>query len=245
MAVPDSLSVLRPIRERDVTQAIVRQINELVRAGELARDQALPSERVAAAALDVSRPTLRAALAQLEELGVVERTPGGVVVRQAARTPYEPPVMPPSEQLHQLLEARRAIEPAIAVLACSRADNAGLDRLALTIQEQEAGGDDREKAAAAEAMFHRQLWRLARNEVLADAIRNVFSQLDVVFDTAMRTRSDFEASLAVHKLTYEAIASGRPRETLAAMNEHLALMERTYEDATGRKFARRSPLAQK
>lgn len=234
----------RPVRERSVVEAAVGMVVELVRGGALREGQRLPAERALAESMEISRPTLRLALEHLQTLGLLVRGDGGRLVVASRWIPDAALTLHALEpgELLALLEARRVIEPQLAVLASVRASDDDLDALQATIEEQAEYGAIRRLAVQAEGRFHRRLWRLADNRPLELAIQSVFGRLDVVLDVAMRTSADVEASLAVHRLTLQAIRSGDRERVLAAMDEHLELLESLYEDTTGRSFHRRTAL---
>ena len=58
-----------------VGQAIARQLQEMIRSGELKPGEKFPSQRVLSERLKVSRPSLREALLTLETLGLVRTLP--------------------------------------------------------------------------------------------------------------------------------------------------------------------------
>jgi GntR family transcriptional repressor for pyruvate dehydrogenase complex len=58
-----------------IGQAIARQLQDMIRSGELQPCEKLPSQRVLAEQLKVSRPSLREALLTLETLGLVRTLP--------------------------------------------------------------------------------------------------------------------------------------------------------------------------
>ena len=238
---------LHPVRERDVVGAVQAQLIELIRAGVLRTGETLPPERALAERLDVSRASLRAALAELVSAGLLEPATGrsGPKVRSDLVPPalWPETLLPERDELFALLEARRAIEPVIAQLAAARANDAAFEDLEATIHVQRVHGTDRARAVQAEGHFHRVLWRLAGNPPLEQAMRTVYLRLEPALDMAMRTPDDTHASLEVHERTLAALRSGDEREVASAMDEHLGLLEQIYEHVAGRPFARRSPLA--
>ncbi len=235
-----------PVRERDVVAAVQAQLVELIRAGALQTGETLPAERLLATQLDVSRASLRAAVAALVAAGLLEPAAGrsGPKVRSNLVPPalWPETSLPERDELFALLEARRAIEPVIATLAAARASDAALESLQATIDAQRAHRTERARAVQAEGRFHRVLWRLAENPPLEQAMRTVYLRLEPALDMAMRTPDDTRASLEVHERTLAALRGGDEHEVAAAMGEHLALLEQIYEHVAGRSFARRSPL---
>ena len=65
-----------PVRTRSVASDVVGQIVERLRSGELKLGDVLPGERVLAAQMDVSRPTVSGAMARLADAGILRRRPG-------------------------------------------------------------------------------------------------------------------------------------------------------------------------
>lgn len=84
----------RPVTPEKIAAAIVRQIETLILRGVLRPGERLPAERDLAARLDVSRPTLREALAELEAQGLVETRPGaGAYAAEALGSAFAPPLV--------------------------------------------------------------------------------------------------------------------------------------------------------
>lgn len=59
-----------------VSQAIARQLQQMIRSGDLPKSERLPSQRALSEQLGVSRPSLREALMTLETLGLIRTYPG-------------------------------------------------------------------------------------------------------------------------------------------------------------------------
>jgi GntR family transcriptional repressor for pyruvate dehydrogenase complex len=235
----DALDSLHPVRQRTVVDEVAAQLLELLRSGALSEGDRLPAEREIASRLQVARASVRAAIAHLQEAGVVATEPGRrgtIVLTSWVPDHLDEPAAPDHDRFRALLEARRVLEPALARLAAQRADHAGLDALAASVAEQEALGDDRPRAVQAEGRFHRLMWRLAGNPPLERAMRDVYVELEAVLDMAMRTEEDTARSLASHRQTLAALRRGEPDAIDAAMSDHLALMEGIYAEVTGRVF---------
>src|SRR3954471_16408761 len=111
-----SLSTFRPLQRYE---QIAERLAADIRSGLLAPGERLPSERELARALEVSRASVREALAALQLRGVVETRPGAGTFVTA-----EPPLsdVPQHDASPSaVLEARAQLEPAIARLAAQRA----------------------------------------------------------------------------------------------------------------------------
>src|SRR5689334_1412049 len=115
-----------PVGPRRTFEGAVEQIGDRIRLGDFARGERLPSERDLAAAMQISRPTLREAVRVLAEAGVLAvRTgsAGGIFVA----SDYVPLELLRSKsdlrlgEVAGVLEARRMIEPRVAQLAAVNA----------------------------------------------------------------------------------------------------------------------------
>jgi GntR family transcriptional repressor for pyruvate dehydrogenase complex len=128
---------LKPVETKKVYLRVVEQIRQMIAGGELSPGDQLPTTAELAEALQVSRPTVREALAALEILGLVESKPGsGSYVTPAAlreRLPAErKPVAEPWASAEEILEARLAYEPACARYAAQRRTPADLQEMRCT-----------------------------------------------------------------------------------------------------------------
>jgi GntR family transcriptional repressor for pyruvate dehydrogenase complex len=234
-----AVSALHPVRARSVVDDVVQQLLELVRSGVLREGDRLPADRELAEHMQVARASVRAAVAHLQAGGVLAGGAGRrgtMVLTNWVPDDLQPAAAPDADRFRALLEARRVLEPALARLAARRTDHAGLERLAETVAEQRALGEDRPRAVQAEGRFHRLMWRLADNPALERAMRDVYIELEAVLDMAMRTADDTERSLQAHERTLAALRDGSADAVDAAMDAHLALMEEIYTQTTGRRF---------
>src|SRR5688500_1348794 len=121
--------LFRPVTTRRVVEAVVEQIIDAIRSGELKVKDRLPPERTLAAQLEVSRPTVRAAIKLLADSGVAEVWPGprvGTIVRTHVIGPdlLREPARRPLGEVADALQARRLLEPGVAQLAAVEATDA-------------------------------------------------------------------------------------------------------------------------
>jgi len=115
---------LKPVETKKVYMRVVEQIRHMIEAGELKPGDQLPTTHELAEALQVSRPSIREALAALEILGLVETKAGsGCFVSKppaAQPSPAAWPLAPSWASAEEILEARLAYEPLCARLAAER-----------------------------------------------------------------------------------------------------------------------------
>ena len=241
------LTLFQPVRTRRTVENVVTQIAEHIKDGELEEGDALPGERQLAARMEVSRRTIRQAVSVLPEAGVLTVLPGpagGIRVRSIWLSPHLGEQVPPlsADEVIEVLEARRTIEPRVAQLAAMRATDADFAAMRSAIDIHRNVSDDREKLNQANTLFHRVMWRSARNSALEAAMRSIWDSLEVALDTTSRTDTDQEDSLRLHEETLVALRKGKPAVVEAAMDAHLRYLEDICEDVLGRDLHRPAPV---
>ncbi len=167
-------------KSADANAAAVGQVRAFIDAGDIAADGRLPPERVLAEEFGVSRRAIRYALDLLEAEGRIRRQQGkGTFVCDARAGAIDL-----SRELAKLtnpvdtLEARMAIEPALARLAALRATRADFDKL-FEAAEASRIASDPEGYEKADAAFHRRIAIAARNPLLM-----------TIFEAVMQVASD-------------------------------------------------------
>src|SRR3954464_3971067 len=159
-----------PVRTRRTFEEAADQIAEKVRSGELRVGDKLPGERALAAQMEISRPTLREAIAVLAEAGllIVRRGPGGGMFVASDVVPVELVRQRSSMRLGEVasvLEARRLLEPRVAQLAAVRAGDADFSALERTIDAMQEicdagyGPADEDHFLQIDVQFHLALAR--------------------------------------------------------------------------------------
>ena len=239
--------MFQPVHSRSVGDDIVQQILGQIRAGQLVEGDSLPSERALAEVLQVSRPTVRGALERLIDAGVLRNGSGrGGNARVSTR--WVPPDLLAAHPDHldidhvlELLEARRTVEPRVAQLAALRGNAADFEHLQQSIDLLVEHQDDLVKAAQAEQLFHRLMWRTSRNRALESLMSSLYAEFGPVFDLMLRIHSDYETGVRLHRDTLAALRRGDPAEIETVMYEHLGHFEQILADVTGRTITRRVP----
>jgi DNA-binding FadR family transcriptional regulator len=234
--------MFEPVRTRHTFEEAAEQIAGKVRSGELRRGDKLPPERDLAAMMQISRPTLREAVRVLVDAGVIEvrRGPGGGMFVAGDVVPVELVRERSSlrlEEVADVLEARRLIEPGVAQLAARRASEADLEALERSIRamreicERGYTQDDEERFLQLDLQFHLALARATGNPTVAALMRSLLRQLEIARDMAMHLPLVPEWTIEIHERTLEAIRSGDPDLVAEVMDEHLSQLERTAEGA--------------
>ena len=242
-----SVTLFAPVRSRKTLDDVLHQIADAIRSGQVGEGELLPGERALADQMQVSRPTVRAAIRELVDAGVVDVTNGrgGGARILSMWVPPEltasSPRQPSPDTVFRLLEARRAVEPRLAQLAAVRAGERHFDSMQRSIELLEAHSDDRERYEQAHDLFHRVMWQAARNPVLERTMVSIFHELAVERDSMMRTAGDQAAALELHGATLRALKSGDPERAGREMHRHLEHFELLMEDVFERGMTNRVP----
>lgn len=211
-------------------EAALGRLRALIEAGDVRNAGRLPPERVLAGQIGVSRRAVRHALDQLEAEGRITRQQGrGTLICDARAGTLDL-----SEQLAKLtnpvdtLEARMAIEPALARLAALRATQADFDKLFEAAEASRAATDpiSYEKADAA---FHRRIAVAARNPLLITIFEAV---LHVASDRSWRHGRETAHCInnqaryaTAHRRIAVAVSERNPAAAEEAMRAHLAMVQ--------------------
>ena len=234
--------MFEPVRTRHTFEEAAEQIAEKVRSGELRLGDKLPAERELAVRMQISRPTLREAARILVEAGLLEvrRGPGGGMFVRSDVVPVELVRQRSSlrlDEVAQVLEARRLIEPGVARLAAQRASDehlAALERSIEAMRDICARGyeaEDEDRFLQLDMQFHLALARAAGNPTVESLMRALLRQLEIARDMAMHLPLVPEWTLEIHERTLAAVRSGDLDAVTEVMDEHLGQLERTASAA--------------
>jgi GntR family transcriptional regulator, transcriptional repressor for pyruvate dehydrogenase complex len=238
-----AVSLFSPVEVPRTVDAVIDQIADLIRVGKVPQGQMLPGERQLAAALGVSRRTLRDALEILGDAGVlsVVAGPGGGTRVASVWVPdlTDPQSPLETEHVFMILEARRALEPRVAQLAALRGTEEDFAAMRETLALQRATPVESQQYWLSNARFHRQMWRASGNRELELAMRSIYRKLQAVVSVV--DDEPISVRLDLHDATLAAIMRGDPDEIEDVMDDHFAHLERLCEITYGRARIRRVP----
>jgi DNA-binding GntR family transcriptional regulator len=167
--------------------------------------------------LDVSPTPVREALARLEHTGMV---------RRVALKGYRVAPVFTREDFAELMEARLAIEPVNARLACERMDQRGLAELERAVEDLKSA--PRGPAFAefkdyleADERFHLLIARQTANQFMEAAYSALGGQIQRFRLFGGVGITDAECAIAEHQAVLEAISAGDPAKAETAMAAHI------------------------
>jgi DNA-binding FadR family transcriptional regulator len=174
LAAGERESFPRPARG---VSAILTQLRRAIETGAYGEGDQLPPERQLAVTFRAARGTVRRALDQLEQAGLVSRRLGSgtFVTARGAEDRLTDEYIDLISPL-QLIEARFAVEPHTTRLAVLNATRRDLDEMQATLAELEDCHDDKDEFTKWDAEFHLRIARASRNPLLV----NVYGQINKV-----------------------------------------------------------------
>lgn len=229
------------VQSEKLSHAVKRQIELLVLRGILRAGERLPSERELAEQMGVSRPSLREALADLQDRGLlVSRAGAGVYVADVLGSAFSPALIQlfsdHDEALFDAIAFRRDMEG----LAAERAARLGSDtdlRVVDTLFRKMAEAHARQNAeeeARRDAEFHLAIIEASHNVVLLHMMRSMYELLrEGVFQNRQvmfRQRTTRAALLDQHRAINVALQARDAEGARAAVHAHLDFIAAALRD---------------
>lgn len=212
-----------------VSQAVAKQLQKMIRNGELATSERLPSQRALAERLGVSRPSLREALMTLETLGLIRTYPGrGTFVSnpqdqtgdQVANWRYSK-----EYSIADVFEVRLLLEGQLARHAAESATLADISQLTATTDRMEAAWERGDLIANVDEdqLFHQHIASKSQNILLQqtyDSLGDLLTetQRQPIPFTALERMAD---SIKEHREIISAIHARDADQAQAAMIRHI------------------------
>lgn len=223
------------IRNSRGARSITAKIRRAIESGKYIDGDQLPPERELSDTYSSSRSTIRKALDNLEEAGLVTRKVGsGTFVSYSG--PAEIDIGTVIDQISplQLIEARIGFERQMTRLAVVHATGRDIEKMESVLEQMEASENDKTEFTRLDSEFHLLLASASGNPL----ILQLYSQINEV-----RTHSQWaaarEAVLQPAKIRkynrfHRAVLNGlRKRDVSAAIDALNGHMELAHQDLTG------------
>ncbi|MEP2782246.1 MAG: FCD domain-containing protein [Pseudoruegeria sp.] len=229
------------IEAEKLSQSVVRQIEQLILRGVLRPGERLPSEREMSERMGVSRPSLREAVAELQNRGLLETRAGaGIFVASILDSAFSDTLVAlfasHNEAVFDYIEFRRDLEGMAAERAARMGSNIDLQLIDTVYRKMEAAHIKRNPAdeAALDAEFHLSIVEASHNVIMLHMMRSMFNLLrEGVFynrQIMFKQRTTRDSLLRQHKTINDAIQARDPRAARAAVEDHMTFVERSLSD---------------
>ena len=224
----------RAAKGRRLYEDIVQQFSSLIQQGVLKPGERLPSERVLADQLQVSRSSVREAIRSLELQGLVISKRGSgtfintdnlesmvALIASTLTSGADTGV----DNLKHIFEMRHMLEPQIAALAAQRANEQEVAELESILEEQVrqiAGGGT---GVDADTSFHFAMASATHNSALVKVVSAVEDILRQSRDQSLQEPGRPQRSLASHREILSMIQTRDVEGARRAMEYHLTAVE--------------------
>lgn len=208
-------------------EQIVVQIEESITKGVLKEGDQLPAERELALQFGVSRTAVREAVKALREKGLVEAYPGkgtfitngtGNSIRQTLDRMIR---VGQPEGTANLAEVREILEPDIAALAATRADEENIAAMREAIAVMDSARQDADAFIEADLDFHLALAEAASNPLILSLIDSIVGLLREQRLRTFYVDGGPERGQYHHKRILEAVEHRDSQGARDAMRAHL------------------------
>jgi len=224
-----------------LSTAVTRQIEKLILRGILRPGERLPAERELADKLGVSRPSLREAIAELQDKGLLTTRAGaGIYVADVLGSAFSDALIrlfaDHDEAVFDYIGFRRDLEGLAACRAARLASDTDLQVIQTIMDKMEAAHKKTNPAdeARLDAEFHMAIIEASHNVIMLHMMRSMFQLLrEGVFynrQVMFKQRTTRGALLDQHRAINVAIQARDPDAARAAINAHLNYVEKALAD---------------
>ena len=224
-----------------LSQSVIRQIEQLILRGILHPGERLPSERDMADKLGVSRPSLRDAIAELSERGLLSSRAGsGVFVAEVLGSAFSPALIQlfatHDEAVSDYISFRRDMEGLAAERAARLGSETDLRVIDTIFRKMEVAHQKRDPSdeAQLDAEFHMAIIEASHNVIMLHMLRSMFDLLrQGVFynrQVMFRNRTTRDQLLDQHRAMNAAVQARDPAAARAAVEAHLTFVEQAFAD---------------
>ena len=225
-----------PIQPEKISHSVVRQIEQLILRGILKPGERLPSERELSDRLGVSRPSLREALAKLQESGLlVSQAGSGVFVGNVLGSAFSETLVQlfsnHDEAVFDYIAFRRDMEGMAAERAAIKGTDTDLKVINTIFEKMEAAHSKRDPSqeAGLDADFHLSIIEASHNVIMLHMMRSMYQLLrEGVFynrQIMFKQRTTRDALLDQHRAINTALQNRDARGARAAVEAHLGFVE--------------------
>lgn len=225
---------VRPIERSTLPDAIVKQIMDMIAAGDLKPGDRIPPERELGEKFGVGRTSVREAIKALASLGLIRRTREGTFVSEYSKNSISGKLgyqfLLIQADIDEIFETRRMIEIGLVRYAAQRATNDDIESMGEIL-----GGYDGDVSGffKVDREFHSAIAAAAQNRVLYELYCAVG---DLLFRShryyqfqdlpPAGVKKLIEAARRDHRRLLDALAGQDADRAATAMAEHLDTMQR-------------------
>lgn len=230
-----------PIPQEKLSSGVIRQVEELILRGLLRPGERLPSERDLSERLGVSRPSLREALSDLQDRGLlVSKAGAGVFVGEDLGGTFPEALVSlfakHDRAVFDYLDFRKDMEGLAVERAAKLGSDTDLQVVDQIFKKMEAAHIKRNPAdeAALDADFHLAIVEASHNIILLHMMRSMFQLLreGVFYNRSImfKQRLTRDHILGQHRTINDALQARDPEAARAAVASHMEYVRQALLD---------------
>ena len=225
-----------------IAEIVSNQLEDMIAEGSLQQGDQLPSERILAERLEVSRPTLREAKQILISKGLLKsHQGGGTYVTSSLNSSISDPLMnllkERPEFKFDILELRHTLDSEAAFLAASRATATEKENIKEKYDIMvgfHLKREDHVASALADINFHLSITEASHNIALLHITRSIYDVLLTSIENNLQylyTIKGVEKSLtSQHKLILDSIIKGDSETAKLAAKTHMEFVNKSLSE---------------
>ncbi|WP_083507811.1 FadR/GntR family transcriptional regulator [Aureimonas frigidaquae] len=228
---------------------VYEKVVSMIASGILQIGDELPSERDLASMLSVSRATVRSAVQQLGEEGIVHisqgartRVTGDDVQLSGQRIGVTNASSINGYSLEAVHAARLLVETAVVGDAAHHLSEADIMRLENSIAAQTEARNDPVRFLICDREFHLAIYYASPNRLLADFVVDLYTYMLDHRRIAMGQPGAIEKSLEDHAFIVRALKMRNPQAVSAAFADHIRRIHDTSKAVDGGKSPGADPV---
>jgi GntR family transcriptional regulator, transcriptional repressor for pyruvate dehydrogenase complex len=244
-AAPPARGLLAPVTIRTTGEVIAERFVTAIALGQFVPGQRLPAERELAGMLNVSRATVREAIARLAESGYVtvrRGRAGGTFVAAGwgpdAEEMIRRTLNPEWQELELLLDFRQLVEQQIARTAAIRREDSDILAIRRALSDYEHAGDDRDSSHLADLALHRAIAAATQNPHLRELSLSIRHDISFGFEAEPYSPEVRRRALHQHPELAQAVIDGNPERAAELAAEHFSLTESMLRELHARVILR-------
>jgi GntR family transcriptional regulator, transcriptional repressor for pyruvate dehydrogenase complex len=229
----------KPIKPRSVSEQIFEQLRDLIFRGNLKPGDKLPTERELAAVFEVSRPSVKAAIGKLVNMGIVVQRQGqGTTVRSTESQYLENPLREVLEgeevSIFDLLEVRAGLEVNAVGLAAARATLEDIQILENCLQDMLSKVDKGQMGSEEDVAFHMCIAFATKNSAQVYLMKNFY---DLLFQGIRKSRiylyeaGNLSTINQQHSEILQAIRNRDSSKAQESMEKHIRFVMETCKNS--------------
>ncbi|MCI8838443.1 MAG: FadR family transcriptional regulator [Hungatella sp.] len=224
------------MENQTLTKWAADQLIAMIREGNYAPRDKLPTEAELSENLNVGRNTIREALRLLVSRNIITiRQGSGIFLSEkqgVADDPFGFCLVSDRQKLtRDLLQVRVMLEPPIAALAAQNRTGGEVTELESILRQLEELMKNREAYEKMDIEFHVKIAQSSHNSVMSHLVP-VISRSIAVFAREVQ-ETEYEQTFISHRAIFEAIKNQKPVESQQAMYFHLLYNENRYAVQSG------------